>query len=258
MKICSIEGCDKKVASKGYCIKHYTRFRRYGDPLIVKRNREHDPICKVKGCNSKHESLGYCHKHYIRFKKYGDPLYVKPVEICKIEGCDLKSRASGYCQKHYRRGYRHGNPLTTKIETHDKSNSPEYYTWGAMKQRCYNPESKFYPRYGGRGITVCDRWNNSFTAFFEDMGLRPSPKHQIDRIYNDGNYEPGNCRWVTNEVNTRNRSTTKLNMIKAEDIRKQYKVGNITQKELSKIYGISLITVNRIINNKQWIKEEMR
>ena len=182
MKICSIEGCDKEIASKGYCIKHYTRFRRYGDPLIVKRNREHDPICKVEGCNRKHESLGYCNKHYTRLRVHGDPLYVKPVKICKIEGCNLKARSSGYCQKHYRRGYRHGSPLITKTERHDKSNTHEYQVWANIKARCYNSKTEGYHRYGGRGITVCDRWKNSFVNFCEDMGDRPSSNHQIDRI----------------------------------------------------------------------------
>ena len=214
--------------------------------------------CTVEGCNNESKVKGLCNKHYGKLRDHGDPLYVKPVKICKIEGCDLKSRASGYCQKHYRRAYRHGNPLTTKTEKHDKANSPEYHAWGAMKQRCYNTSHKFYPRYGGRGITMCARWRVSFKAFFEDMGKKPFPNHQIDRIDNDGNYEHGNCEWVTPKKNVENRSTTKLNMIKAEEIRKQYKAGNITQTKLGIIYGVSFETINLIINNKQWIKEEMR
>lgn len=73
----------------------------------------------------------------------------------------------------------------------------EYRSWMAMKSRCNNPNATDYHRYGGRGIAVCDRWNSSFEAFVQDMGPRPSLSFSIDRVENDGNYEPGNCRWAT-------------------------------------------------------------
>lgn len=76
--------------------------------------------------------------------------------------------------------------------------------WSAMKQRCSNPNNRDYRLYGGRGISVCDRWLESFDNFMADMGNRPSPAHSIDRIDNDGNYEPSNCRWATKSVQNRN------------------------------------------------------
>lgn len=97
-----------------------------------------------------------------------------------------------------------------KGEQHGGANSPEYKIWGAVIERCENPRSDHFDRYGGRGIRVCERWRESFAAFLADMGPRPSPRHSIDRIDNNGNYEPGNCRWVTHTEQMRNRSNTRM------------------------------------------------
>jgi hypothetical protein len=87
--------------------------------------------------------------------------------------------------------------------------SPEYQTWVHMIGRCENPNIERYPRYGGRGIKVCRRWRTSFTNFLADMGRRPSSVHSIDRINNDGNYEPGNCRWATRVEQANNKSNSR-------------------------------------------------
>ncbi|MES0207901.1 hypothetical protein NKJ93_02225 [Mesorhizobium sp. M0028] len=87
---------------------------------------------------------------------------------------------------------------------HGKTGSPEYFTWAGMRQRCSNPKTPNYDRYGGRGISVCSRWANSFVNFYTDMGPRPSIGHTIERLENDGDYEPGNCVWAVKKRQANN------------------------------------------------------
>lgn len=90
-----------------------------------------------------------------------------------------------------------------------KNKTLAYGSWGALVQRCTNPRSASYGNYGGRGITVCSRWRD-FSNFVADMGERPSRLHSIDRLDNNGNYEPGNCRWATRKEQQRNLRATMM------------------------------------------------
>lgn len=93
---------------------------------------------------------------------------------------------------------------------------PEYGVWRAMKQRCNNPNNPFYKNYGGRGIIICKEWNESFGSFILAVGRRPTKSHQLDRINNNGNYEPSNCRWATPSQNGRNRRGNNRIALKGE------------------------------------------
>jgi hypothetical protein len=110
-------------------------------------------------------------------------------------------------------GCHHRQQSSVRIKAHSTSHglsgTPTHSIWKGMRKRCYNERCKKYPRYGGRGITICERWQD-YKNFLADMGPRPSPQHSIDRIDNDGNYEPGNCRWATNKQQANNTRTNRF------------------------------------------------
>lgn len=92
---------------------------------------------------------------------------------------------------------------------HGLSRTAEYRAWQTMRLRCTDPNNAAWPNYGGRGITVCDRWIESPENFIADMGAKPSPRHELDRKDNGKGYEPANCRWVLRPVNCRNRRSSR-------------------------------------------------
>ena len=135
--------------------------------------------------------------------------------------------------------------------THGMSRIPEYKVWKAMRQRCYLKTSKAYRHYGGRGITVCDRWRSSFENFISDMGRRPGPEFSIERVNNDGNYEPGNCIWATWSQQAKNKRPAPhpkrrvLSPNQIIELREMRKAGKMKVIELAALFNVSRDTIRR-------------
>lgn len=166
---------------------------------------------------------------------------------CKQPSCPSKLWAYGYCSKHGQRYKKYGNPSKLMVELHGMRKSLEYRSWAHMIGRCTVPTDKSYKNYGGRGITVCYEWRTSFRAFYEDMGPRPTPKHQLDRIDNNGNYEPSNCRWATPTEQANNRRSNRLITFDGK---------TMNAKEWSKVLGLDYNTLRQRLFRYNWPVEK--
>lgn len=126
----------------------------------------------------------------------------RPLWLCRCDCGAERVVVAG----HLRSG--HTRSCGCRQTIHGGTDTPEHLAWSDIKARCCNPGHASYPDYGGRGITVCDRWRNSFPAFLEDVGPRPSPSHSVGRVNNDRGYEPGNVTWqtATEQMNNRRNS----------------------------------------------------
>lgn len=128
-------------------------------------------------------------------------------------------------------------------EARSLGNSTEYEIWMGMNSRCHRPSHKRYHRYGGRGITVCARWRQSFLSFLEDVGRRPSNEHSLDRIDNDGGYEPGNVRWATRKEQARNRRSNRFVDLGGE---------KVTIAEAAERIGVSPESMRKRLTRTNW------
>lgn len=175
MKHCREKGCTKPVHCRGVCQLHYHRAYRYGwfDKL--------DPPKKSTGIPLKE-------------REYEIPRSERPRRIVPIK----YTRPIKYKQS------------KLKLTIPPQKETSEHHAWRDMIDRCYNPNNKSYKHYGQRGIEVCGRWVYSYHFFIQDMQLKKHPKLSLDRIDNDGNYEPDNCRWATWTEQANNRRNRKI------------------------------------------------
>lgn len=128
---------------------------------------------------------------------------------------------------------------SARMSVHGRSKEPEYASWSSMKKRCDSTSHSRYDLYGERGITYCQRWA-SYDSFLADMGRKPSMKHSLDRIDTNGNYEPSNCRWATDEMqanNKRSNHTVKFNG-EAMSLKKYCRLNNLK-------YGTRVSRINK-------------
>lgn len=137
-------------------------------------------------------------------------------------------------------------PSTANNVRHGMYKSVEYRTYMHMKDRCLNPRCKAYPDYGGRGIMICKQWLESFQSFYADMGPRPSPNHELDRIDNSEGYSPGNCRWAIRAQQLRN--TRRTHLITYQGV-------TMALIDWANILGMSYMTLGARINNYGWTIE---
>lgn len=126
--------------------------------------------------------------------------------------------------------------------SYGQTKNPEYCVWTGMQHRCYDKKNEKYPDYGGRGIIVCDRWLQSFSNFLDDMGGRPTPKHTIDRINNNGNYEKENCRWATSKEQARNKRNNRWI---------EYNGQKLIIQDWAKLFNVNMSTLHERLKNGQ-------
>ena len=193
-------------------------------------------VCKVEDCDrGGRMTLGLCRMHYNRWHRHGTLTAGRDMwagTVCTFEGCGREKAAQGLCYGHLAQQKRGIELVPLNINHgHAAKRSPTYISWQCMKNRCYNKKEKKYELYGGRGITICDRWMESFSAFLEDMGERPAGM-TLDRIDVNGNYEIGNCRWATVKEQNANRRFGKDKNKKSE---KDMNLIEGINKELKKV-----------------------
>ena len=219
-------------------------------------------LCKIEGCEceSLRLKIGLCSKHYRKWSLYGNPLAGRERrkheadQKCEVNGCEEEVYSQDFCIKHYDKWWKYGDPLAGK-EHHGMFKTKEWQSWMDMKNRCYNSNSTHYKNYGGRGIKVCERWLDErmgFPNFLADMGKKPSLQHTLERCDNDGNYEPGNCKWATRIEQNRNTRTNIIHSV--DDANKMRDMWNdgVPIGVIIEVFDASENAVRAVLNNKTW------
>lgn len=250
MELCAC-GCGKPVTTATYTIRSKGIIKgqpnRFANGHSFRNLRARERDAARQGANPSGLCMCGC----------GQPAPI--AATTKLERGQIAGKPRRFINGHNSRGnqynVKHGQKRERVPET------PEYRVWKGIIQRCTNPNRASWPYYGGRGITVCDRWRYSFEDFFEDMGPRPAGM-SIDRIDNDGNYEPGNVRWATSKQQVRNRRQFKLPhgeehhraKLKAAQVA-EIRASPETGRSLAARFGVSESLVSAIRTNRIWRAE---
>jgi len=172
--------------------------------------------------------------------------------LCTVEDCARYVTGKGYCNMHLdrvRKGREHGGVEAMKNgkvkASLPQENRPEYNSFRSLRSRCNDKGYRYYHRYGGRGISICKDWTgrDGFKNFLREMGKKPTTAHSIDRIDNDGNYEPSNCKWATQKEQANN--STNIVMVD---------IGNGRQKlrDALEEYGVEPRTYYNRVHSQGW------
>jgi len=209
MNQCKSDGCSSPVKARSLCDKHYREWRKSNPERIFEWARNRNRECSVEGCKKPAFSKGYCTKHYAALRRHGDAEY--------------RPQNSGGAWKRHKRTYR---------------------SYSSMKARVLNKNHIQYKDYGGRGISICDRWlekPEGFKNFLNDMGERPEGR-SLDRINNDGDYCPQNCKWSTPKEQAANRRQS-IHHARNAKIFVKYGEELLTIRELSEKTGEPMSTL---------------
>jgi hypothetical protein len=264
-KTCKLEGCNEEAYCKEYCISHYQQSRT-GEPSLDRKSVTHGGTKKglpTRTYDTWHYMRNYrkatgviiCKRWDKSFADFREDMGERPKKMHLHRIDESQGYTCGSCEECVSQGWQRNCSWELQPShghnTLKKGRTKTYNSWSSMIDRCTRTYHQNYKHYGGRGITICPRWRNDFSAFLEDMGERPEGM-TLDRINNDGNYSCGkceqclregwtaNCRWATpsqQRLNQRERKTTNKGEDMSslvENIDKEIKAAKVQVKELEK------------------------